>query len=168
MDYLKAKVDAGADMIISQMFYDADKFLDWVKECRAAGITIPIVPGVLPIQNYAGFRKMTGFCKTYIPRELEEEVMRMKPDESLEGEEKAKAEEAFKEWGVKQLTDMCKKLIDGGVTQLHFYTLNLDKATTQVLKNLGFIPEDYSDETCEKYKEEAKEHRGFVTVSSTD
>eukprot|EP01060_Flectonema_neradi_P033394 TRINITY_DN55_c0_g1_i1.p1 TRINITY_DN55_c0_g1~~TRINITY_DN55_c0_g1_i1.p1 ORF type:complete len:354 (+),score=104.89 TRINITY_DN55_c0_g1_i1:53-1114(+) len=162
MDYLKAKVDAGADMIISQMFYDADVFLNWVSDCRKAGITVPILPGLLPIQNFGGFKKMTGFCKTFISKEFAAEVEAVAPKEDLEGEAKTAAESAFKEFGIKHMTDMCKKLVDGGMKHLHFYTLNLDFATRKVLQNLGYVPQDYGEETIEKYVGEAKRHRGYI------
>eukprot|EP01062_Namystynia_karyoxenos_P018579 TRINITY_DN16936_c1_g1_i1.p1 TRINITY_DN16936_c1_g1~~TRINITY_DN16936_c1_g1_i1.p1 ORF type:complete len:364 (+),score=153.60 TRINITY_DN16936_c1_g1_i1:100-1191(+) len=167
MDYLKSKIDAGANVIITQMFYDPDRFLQWVKECRAAGIPeeVPIIPGMLPIQNYPGFRKMTGFCKTYIPAELEEQVEAVKPDPALEGDAKKEAEQAFKDFGVKHMTDMCRRLIDGGVRHLHFYTLNQDGATRAVLQNLGLVPEDYSDTTCDAYGEAAREHPAFVPTN---
>ena len=162
MDYLKAKVEAGADLVISQMFYDADVFLNWVADCRKAGITVPILPGLLPIQNYGGFGRMTGFCKTYISPEFKAEIDAVGPKEDLKDEEKAAAEAAFKEFGIKQMTDMCKKLVAGGMKHLHFYTLNQDFATRRVLQNLGYVSEDYGDETCEKYAGEARRHRGFI------
>ncbi|KAJ7980613.1 Methylenetetrahydrofolate reductase [Quillaja saponaria] len=62
--YLKNKVDAGADLIVTQLFYDTDIFLKFVNDCRQIGITCPIVPGIMPINNYKGFLRMTGFCKT--------------------------------------------------------------------------------------------------------
>ncbi|MCD7447271.1 Methylenetetrahydrofolate reductase 1 [Datura stramonium] len=65
--YLKRKVDAGADLIVTQLFYDTDNFLKFVNDCRQIGITCPIVPGIMPINNYKGFLRMTGFCKLQIP-----------------------------------------------------------------------------------------------------
>ncbi|KAK4793856.1 hypothetical protein SAY86_011850 [Trapa natans] len=62
--YLKRKVDAGADLIVTQLFYDTDIFLKFVNDCRQMGITCPVVPGIMPINNYKGFLRMTGFCKT--------------------------------------------------------------------------------------------------------
>ena len=60
------QVDAGADLIITQLFYDTDIFLKFVNDCRQIGITCPIVPGIMPINNYKGFIRMTGFCKTKV------------------------------------------------------------------------------------------------------
>jgi len=72
--YLKEKVDAGAEMIITQLFYDVDVFLKFVQDCKDIGINVPIVPGVMPIMTYGGFKRMTGFCKTkacpLLPTEL--------------------------------------------------------------------------------------------------
>lgn len=58
--------DAGADLIVTQLFYDTDIFLKFVNDCRQIGITCPIVPGIMPINNYKGFLRMTGFCKTKV------------------------------------------------------------------------------------------------------
>ncbi|PIA59757.1 hypothetical protein AQUCO_00400570v1 [Aquilegia coerulea] len=69
--YLKKKVDAGADLIVTQLFYDTDIFLKFVNDCRQIGITCPIVPGIMPIGNYKGFMRMIGFCKT---RECEQNL----------------------------------------------------------------------------------------------
>lgn len=60
------QVDAGADLIVTQLFYDTDIFLKFVNDCRQIGITCPIVPGIMPINNYKGFIRMTGFCKTKV------------------------------------------------------------------------------------------------------
>lgn len=61
--YLKEKVDAGADFIITQLFYDVDLYLQWLAKIRAAGVLCPVIPGIMPIQNYNGFMRMTSFCK---------------------------------------------------------------------------------------------------------
>lgn len=63
---LSLQVDAGADLIVTQLFYDTDIFLKFVNDCRQIGITCPIVPGIMPINNYKGFLRMTGFCKTRV------------------------------------------------------------------------------------------------------
>jgi hypothetical protein len=60
--FLKTKCDAGADFVITQLFYDVDLFIGWVKKCRAAGISVPIIPGIMPIQNYTGFKRMTQYA----------------------------------------------------------------------------------------------------------
>lgn len=68
--WLKFKVDQGADFIVTQLFYDTALFLGWVKECRARGITVPILPGIMPIQSYGGFHRMTSLCKTFVPNAI--------------------------------------------------------------------------------------------------
>ena len=70
MQYLKDKVDAGADCIITQLFYDVDIYLQWVKDCRTVGINVPIIPGIMPINTYGGFDRMIGFCKTKVPEAI--------------------------------------------------------------------------------------------------
>ena len=67
LNYLKEKCDAGADVIITQLFYDFDVFVTFVEGCRAKGIAVPIVPGIMPLNAHGGFKRMTGFCKTRIP-----------------------------------------------------------------------------------------------------
>ena len=64
--FLNFQVDAGADLIVTQLFYDTDIFLKFVNDCRQIGITCPIVPGIMPINNYKGFIRMTGFCETKV------------------------------------------------------------------------------------------------------
>src|SRR3989338_4711576 len=68
--FLKEKMDAGADCIVTQLFYDTDKFLAFVRRCREIGITAPILPGIMPIQSYAGFMRMTSLCKTFVPQRI--------------------------------------------------------------------------------------------------
>merc|ERR1719324_1551596 len=81
MKHLKTKVDAGADLIVTQLFYDNSTFLDYVDKCRKMGITIPILPGIMPIQSYAGFNKMTSLCKTKVPAHIPERLEAVKDDE---------------------------------------------------------------------------------------
>lgn len=74
LSYLKEKIDAGGEVIITQLFYNPDIFLNFVRACRAKGITCPILPGVMLIQNYNGFKRMTEFCKTCVPKEVTERM----------------------------------------------------------------------------------------------
>eukprot|EP01012_Entosiphon_sulcatum_P023970 TRINITY_DN2911_c0_g1_i1.p1 TRINITY_DN2911_c0_g1~~TRINITY_DN2911_c0_g1_i1.p1 ORF type:complete len:326 (+),score=56.86 TRINITY_DN2911_c0_g1_i1:58-978(+) len=126
IDYLKQKVDAGGNIIITQLFYDTDRFLKFAEDCKKAGITVPIIPGLLPIQSYAGLQRMVGFCKTYIPPEVLARLEEVKDDE-----EKTRA------FGVELCVEMCKKLIAHGFTHLHFYCLNLEHSTFAVMEKLG-------------------------------
>lgn len=125
--HLKEKIDAGADFIVTQFFYDPDVYLDYVARCRAAGITCPIIPGLMPIQNYNSFQRMTAFCKTKVPQEMWDELLPIKEDD-----------EAVRKWGVVYMTKLCRRLLDSGVTRcLHWYTLNLEKSVRLILENLG-------------------------------
>ncbi|XP_004250093.1 methylenetetrahydrofolate reductase (NADH) 2 [Solanum lycopersicum] len=128
--YLKKKVDAGADVIVTQLFYDTDIFLKFVNDCRQIGINCPIVPGIMPINNYKGFLRMTGFCKTKIPDEIMAALEPIKDNE-----------EAVKAYGIHLGTEMCKKILATGIKTLHLYTLNMEKSALAILMNLGLIEE---------------------------
>ncbi|KAL3621577.1 Methylenetetrahydrofolate reductase 2 [Castilleja foliolosa] len=128
--YLKRKVDAGADVIVTQLFYDTDIFLKFVNDCRQIGITIPIVPGIMPINNYRGFIRMTGFCKTKIPDEIMDALEPIKENE-----------DAVRAYGIHLGTEMCKKIMASGIKTLHLYTLNMEKSALAILTNLGLIEE---------------------------
>ncbi|KAJ8540276.1 hypothetical protein K7X08_030195 [Anisodus acutangulus] len=127
--YLK-KVDAGADLIVTQLFYDTDNFLKFVNDCRQIRITCPIVPGIMPINNYKGFLRMTGFCKTKIPAEITAALEPIKDNE-----------EAVKAYRIHLGTEMCKKIMASGIKTLHLYTLNMEKSALAILMNLGLIEE---------------------------
>ncbi|XP_057526065.1 methylenetetrahydrofolate reductase (NADH) 2-like [Amaranthus tricolor] len=128
--YLKQKVDAGADLIVTQLFYDTDVFLKFVNDCRHIGINCPIVPGIMPINNYKGFIRMTGFCKTKIPQEIMGALEPIKDND-----------EAVRNYGIHLGTEMCKKILASGIKQLHLYTLNMEKSALGILLNLGLIEE---------------------------
>ncbi|KAL0366543.1 UNVERIFIED_CONTAM: Methylenetetrahydrofolate reductase 1 [Sesamum radiatum] len=128
--YLKKKVDAGADLIVTQLFYDTDIFLKFVNDCRQIGITCPIVPGIMPINNFKGFLRMTGFCKTKIPPEIMAALEPIKDNE-----------EAVRAYGIHLGTEMCKKIMASGIRTLHLYTLNMEKSALAILMNLGLVEE---------------------------
>jgi len=125
LNYLKKKVDAGAKCIITQMFFDTSVFTYFVKKCRDYGINVPIIPGLMLIQNYSGFKRMIKFCKTRVPYDLLEKVESLKDDE-----------EKFKEYGIEFGIAMCKELLSEGVVGLHFYTLNQSEATLKIASAL--------------------------------
>ena len=130
--YLKEKVDHGGDFIITQLFYDTALFVSFVKRCRAAGITVPILPGLLPMVSYAGLQRMVSLCKTYLPPDVIAMTETLKTDE-----------EAFKEYGVELTTRMCQEILEAdiGINHFHFYTLNMTTSTFKVLQNLGLYVE---------------------------
>ena len=131
MKYLKDKVDEGVDFIFTQMFYDVDVFIDWVKAVREAGITVPIVPGVAPIQTWNGFLKATSLAKTKIPQSFMDALEPHKNND-----------EKVREIGTKLVAEMCRKIFDAdlGIKGLHFYTMNLEKGTKMLLEELGLVP----------------------------
>jgi methylenetetrahydrofolate reductase (NADPH) len=132
--FLKDKIDAGADFIITQMFYDVDAFLSFVRKCREIGIKVPILPGILPIQNYIGFKKMTGFCKTRIPDAVAEALEPIKDNDA-----------AVKEFGIRLGIDMCQRILRSGLTPgVHFYSLNLEKSVMGIVDGLDLIPQTES------------------------
>jgi methylenetetrahydrofolate reductase (NADPH) len=128
LKFLKDKCDAGADFIVTQLFYDVELYLVWVEKCRALGIKIPIIPGIMPIQNYNGFKRMTGFCKTAVPRAIEEALELIKNDDAQ-----------VKNYGIELGISMCRRLLAAGTPGLHFYTLNLERSVQQILEGLGYV-----------------------------
>lgn len=125
--YLKSKVDAGADFIITQMFYNVEVFFLFVEDCRAININCPILPGIMLIQNYGGFTRMTAFCKTNVPATIKAQVEAAKDDE-----------EEFKKVGIRIGTEMCQQLLSKGFLGIHFYSLNLEHVVYGILANLGW------------------------------
>ncbi|KAJ9635829.1 methylenetetrahydrofolate reductase (NAD(P)H) met13 [Coniosporium apollinis] len=130
IDHLKEKVDAGGTFVITQMFYDVDIFLDWVRKCRAKGITVPIIPGIMPIHTYAAFLRRAHWTKCHVPEEWTKALEPVKNDD-------AEVREVGKDLVVK----MCRRLLDAGIIHLHFYTMNLAQATRMVLEELGITPD---------------------------
>jgi methylenetetrahydrofolate reductase (NADPH) len=132
MTWLKEKVDAGANFIFTQMFYDADLFIDWVHAVRAAGITAPVVPGIMPIQTFNGFlRAATAIAKTIIPQSYLDALEPYKNND-----------EKVREIGTKLVADMCRKILSAsiGIQGLHFYTMNLERGTRLLLEELNLVP----------------------------
>ncbi|KAF4771560.1 hypothetical protein N7455_007799 [Penicillium solitum] len=133
IDHLKEKVDAGSSFVVTQMFYDAENFIEWLKKCRAKGITIPIIPGIMPIQTYASFIRRSSWTKVKVPPQWMEALEPVKNDDS-----------AVRDIGKTLIADMCRKLVAAGIKHLHFYTMNLAQATQLVLKELDLSPSDES------------------------
>ncbi|CAG7936178.1 unnamed protein product [Penicillium nalgiovense] len=133
IDHLKEKVDAGSSFVVTQMFYDADNFIEWVKKCRAKGINVPIIPGIMPIQTYASFIRRSNWTKVKVPSEWMETLEPVKNDDS-----------AVRDIGKTLIANMCRQLIAAGIKHLHFYTMNLAQATQLVLKELELTPSEDS------------------------
>ena len=131
MQYLKNKIDAGANFIFTQMFYDVQIFIDWVRAVRAAGITVPIVPGIAPIQTWNGFQRATSLAKIVIPQSFMDALEPHKNDD-----------EQVRAIGTKLVAHMCRTILKAnlGIRGLHFYTMNLEKGTKMLLEELNLVP----------------------------
>ena len=122
---LKRKVDAGAEFLITQLFFDNAFYFDFVSRARAAGITVPIVAGIMPITSVEQIDRMTRLCGATIPMRLRLELERRKDDP-----------EAVQQLGVAHATVQCVELLERGAPGIHFYTLNRSRATRMILTAL--------------------------------
>lgn len=128
LKYLLQKFQAGADFIITQLFFDVKLFLKFYQDCRNIGISCPILPGILLLSNYNSFKRMTGFCKVHVPQNIIDDLEPIKNDDA-----------AVTEYGIKLAVNMCKELISNKILGLHFYTLNKEASVTKVLEQLGLL-----------------------------
>ena len=127
LDHLKAKVDAGADFIITQMFFDNRDYYDFRDRCRLAGIQAPIIAGVMPITSISGMQRMAELALgSRFPASLIRAINRTGGDA-----------EAVKRVGVHWATEQCRDLLDHDVAGIHFYTLNRSRATRDIYATLG-------------------------------
>ena len=130
-DRTVAKVEAGAEFIITQLFYDAQDFLafeDYLRNKR--GVTVPIVPGVLPFLSTEQIKRFTSLCGAKLPEPLQRRL-----------EELAGDDEAVRKLGVEVCTDICSRLLEHGLSGIHFYCLNRVPSCTEIIENLGLAPE---------------------------
>jgi methylenetetrahydrofolate reductase (NADPH) len=125
LEYLREKVRAGADFLITQLFFDNACYFDFVKRARAAGIGVPIIPGVMPITRVGQVERMAGMCGASIPDGLRREL-------HARGEDP----EAVLDFGVAYATLQCAELLAAGAPGIHFYTLNRSPATRAILSAL--------------------------------
>lgn len=130
LDYLKEKVDAGADGCITQYFYHPESYCYFVDRCRARGIEVPIVPGVMPITNYEGLVRFSDACGADIPRWIRLRLAAYRDDEA-----------SLVAFGTDVVTRLCQRLLDDGAPGLHFYTLNKAPPTLAIAGNLGLAAE---------------------------
>jgi methylenetetrahydrofolate reductase (NADPH) len=121
----KIKVDAGADFLITQLFFDNRRYYDFVGRARAAGITVPIVPGIMPITNVAQIERFTKLCGAHVPHGLAA-ALRARRDDP----------EAALQLGVAYAALQCADLLRNGAPGIHFYTLNRSSATRAILAAL--------------------------------
>jgi methylenetetrahydrofolate reductase (NADPH) len=126
LENLKRKCDAGGDVVVTQLFYDNADFFRFRDRCEAIGITQPIVPGVMPVTNYAQIRRIASLCKARLPEDF------------THGFEAAGTDEAAQfEAGVEFASRQVQGLLDGGVPGIHFYVLNKSTATVRVLRDVA-------------------------------
>lgn len=127
LDHFVTKVQAGANSSITQYFFNADAYFDFVSRARAKGITVPIVPGIMPITNHTQLVRFSEMCGAEIPRWIRLRLAGY-------GDDRA----SIKAFGADVMSALCQRLLDQGAPGLHFYTLNSADATTAITRSLTF------------------------------
>jgi methylenetetrahydrofolate reductase (NADPH) len=122
---IKRKVDAGVQVLVTQLFFDSKSYFSFVARARAAGITVPVIAGIMPITNVSQIKRFTAMCGASIPAPLLARLEAVGTDPA-----------AVQAIGVEHATAQCRELIGGGVPGIHFYTLNRSPATVEVLERL--------------------------------
>jgi methylenetetrahydrofolate reductase (NADPH) len=122
----KRKVDAGADSAITQYFYNVDAYVKFVDACQAAGVKVPIVPGIMPIASFANLARFSDNCGAEIPRWMRKKL-----------ESYADDRDSIRAFGLDVVTDLCERLLASGAPGLHFYTLNQVSLTSELWRRLG-------------------------------
>ena len=125
LENLRRKVAAGGDVVVTQLFYDNADFFRFRDRCRAIGIDVPVVPGVMPVTNYAQIRRIASLCKARLPAEFTRAFEAAGDDEAAQFEA-----------GVEFASRQVQELLDGGVPGIHFYVLNKSTATARVLRQV--------------------------------
>lgn len=126
LENFRRKVDAGADAAITQFFYNADAYDHFVESAQRAGVTIPIVPGIMPIASYSNLARFAGNCGAEIPRWLAKRL-----------ESHGDDVESIRAFGLDVVTALCERLLASGAPGLHFYTLNQAGLTLEICRRLG-------------------------------
>ena len=126
LENFKRKVDAGANSAITQYFFNADSYFNFIDSCEKLGIDIPIVPGIMPINNYAQLARFSDACGAEIPRWLRKRLEEF--DDDLD---------SIRNFGLDVVTEMCERLLDQGAPGLHFYTMNQAELTLALWNNLS-------------------------------
>ncbi|MES2353408.1 MAG: methylenetetrahydrofolate reductase [NAD(P)H] [Pseudomonadota bacterium] len=124
--HFKMKVDAGANAAITQYFFNADAYFNFIDECEAMGIRLPIVPGIMPISNFTQLARFSDMCGAEIPRWLRLKLQSYGDDTA-----------SIKAFGLDVITDLCDRLLSAGAPGLHFYTLNQAGPTSTIWQRLG-------------------------------
>ena len=123
INYLKAKVDKGADAIFTQLFFDNNNFYKFIDKTEKAGINIPIIPGIMPIISKKQVEKMVKLANITVPPNVQENISKLKDKDLIE-------------FGIEYATSQCEELIKNGIKGLHFYTLNKSYSTNEILNNI--------------------------------
>ena len=126
MANFKRKVDAGANSAITQYFYNADAYFRFIDSCRKDGISVPIVPGIMPIYNFTQLARFSGICGAEIPRWLR-----------LRLEAYADDIPSLRALGIEVVSELCERLLTGGAPSLHFYTLNQAGVISNIINNIS-------------------------------
>lgn len=126
LEHFKRKVDAGANAAITQYFYNADAYFRFMDQCGALGISIPVVPGVMPIYNFTQLSRFSGVCGAEIPRWLRLRLQDYGDDLA-----------SLRSLGMDVVTDLCEQLLAGDAPGLHFYTLNQAGIVSTIFQRLG-------------------------------
>ena len=122
----RRKVEAGADGALTQLFYNADAYFDFMERCDKAGITIPVVPGIMPITGFANTVRFCNGCGADLPRWVKLRLEELQDDK-----------EALKDFGAEVVTRLCETLLKNGAPGLHFYTINQAEPTLRLWRNLA-------------------------------
>jgi len=124
-DRLKAKIDCGADFVLTQLFFDNGDFFRFRDYLARKGVTVPVCPGIIPILSASQIKRFTKMCGAELPAPLLDHLEKLADDD-----------EACAEFGIEYASRQCEELLRGGVPGLHFYTLNKARSTAQVVRNL--------------------------------
>jgi methylenetetrahydrofolate reductase (NADPH) len=125
----RRKVDAGADSAITQLFYNADAYCDFLERCDKAGVTIPIIPGIMPITSYANIVRFCAGCGAELPRWIRLRLEQLQDDKP-----------ALHDFGLGVVTRLCESLLRNGAPGLHFYTINQAEPTMRLWESLSLTP----------------------------
>jgi len=125
LENLKRKVDAGGEFIITQLFFDPKDYFDFVARARAIGIRVPIIPGIMPVTNFAQIQKFTQMCGAHLPAEMRAALEPIQHDPAQ-----------VQAFGVEYAVRQCQELLNRGAPGIHFYTLNKSPATRAIFSRL--------------------------------
>jgi methylenetetrahydrofolate reductase (NADH) len=137
-DYFRRKVEAGANGALTQLFYNADAYFDFMERCGKAGLTIPVVPGIMPITGFANTQRFCNGCGADLPRWVRLRLEQLRDDKA-----------ALLDFGLEVVSRLCETLLRNGAPGLHFYTINRAEPTLRLWKNLALplpVGAEYLDE----------------------